>query len=102
MPTRLRLTIRLLVPGPRRAVDNRLVGRSATILGIIRLMDARGASKGPRMIQEPDDEEPADGRVAGTEPTKRVRRGRPATMADIRAAIRRIEERESAGQRRDG
>jgi hypothetical protein len=54
------------------------------------------------MIQQPDDEEPPAGRVAGTKPTKRVRRRRAATVADIRAAIRRIEERESAGQRGDG
>jgi hypothetical protein len=54
------------------------------------------------MIQEPDDKEPAEGRVAGTGPTKRVRRRRAATIADIRAAIRRIEERESARQRRNG
>ena len=54
------------------------------------------------MIQQSDDEEPPDGRDAGTEPTKRVRRRRAATVADIRAAIRRIEERESAGRRGDG
>jgi hypothetical protein len=60
------------------------------------------ASKGSRMIQQSDDEEPPDGRDAGTEPTKRVRRRRAATVADIRAAIRRIEERQSAGQRGDG
>jgi hypothetical protein len=54
------------------------------------------------MIQQSDDEEPPGGRVAGTEPTKRIRRRRAATVADIRAAIRHIEERESAGRRSDG
>jgi hypothetical protein len=53
------------------------------------------------MIHHPDDEEKAARQVAGTEPTKQRRR-RCATIADIRAALRRIEEREGAGGSGDG
>jgi hypothetical protein len=53
-------------------------------------------------MQQPDDKEPPAGRGADTERTKRVRRRRSATVADIRAAILRIEERESVGRRGDG
>jgi hypothetical protein len=45
------------------------------------------------MIQRPEDEEPAAERDALTKPTKRVRRRRPASVADIRDALRRIEGR---------
>ncbi len=48
------------------------------------------------MIQ--DDENPAAERDAGTEPAKRARRRRSATITDIAVALRRIEKRDALSE----
>ena len=51
------------------------------------------------MIQQPEDENPAAEQGVGTEPTKRARRRRSATITDIAVALRRIEKRDAPSEK---